>query len=59
MSSLVLSFHHRHDKALFSYAVPFSEGKEIDKLSHLNNMVSLLQYVAQFEALLDLYDDTF
>ena len=64
MSFLVISFHHRHDnqplkQALFLYAVPFSEGKEIDKLSHLNHMVRLLQYVAQFVALLNVYDDTF
>ena len=37
----------------------FSESKEIDKLSHLNQLVSLLQYVAQFVALLDVYNDTF
>ena len=37
----------------------FSESKEIDKLSHLNHTVSLLHYVAQFVALLDVYSDTF
>ena len=61
---LVISFHHRHDnqpykKALSLYTVMFSESKEIDKLSHLNQLVSLLQYVAQFVALLDVYSDTY
>ena len=37
----------------------FSESKEIDKLSSLNHTVNLLQYLAQFVALLDAYNDTF
>ena len=64
MSFLVISFHNRHDNQplkypLFSYANPFYECEVIDKLSHLNHMVSLLQYVAQFVALLDAYNDTY
>ena len=44
---------------IHSYAVPFSECEVIDKLSHPNHTVSLLQYVAQFVALLGVYDDIF
>ena len=47
------------EMALFSYAISFCRCEVIDKLSHLNHTVSLLQYVAQSVALLDVYDDTF
>ena len=39
--------------------ISFSWSEVIDKLSHLNHTVSLLQYVALFVALLDVYSDTF
>lgn len=51
VSYLNILLHHYHsilssDLFLFSYAMRFSWCKEIDMLSLLNHLVSLLQYMA-------------